>query len=222
VNAASQRLGNGIAPGSYISIYGTDMATTSAVFSTPYLPISLAGMSVSFDTANGTLPGRIHFVSPGQINVLVPWELAGQTSVKMKVIWTFDTNYWTGLMTVPVAPVSPGIFAITDVNGAVINDSNPAKRGAGLVIYANGLGAVDPQPATGEATPATAPLANTRATPTVSFGSTPAQVSFSGLTPGSIALYQVNVTVPSGASTGTQTLTLSIGGQSVTMNIPMA
>jgi uncharacterized protein (TIGR03437 family) len=44
-------------------------------------------------------------------------------------------------------------------------------------------------------------------------------VLFNGLTPGSVALYQVNAAVPSGAPTGTQALTLSIGGQSATVNV---
>ena len=222
VNAASQKLGNGIAPGSYISIYGTDLATTSGVFATPYLPLSVASVSVSFDAANGSWPGRIHFVSPGQVNVFVPWELQGQTSAQMKVIWTFDTNYWTGLVTVPVSSYSPGIFAVTDAAGARIDAGNPAKRGGSIVIYANGLGAVDPQPATGDPTPSTTPLANTKTNPTVTIGSTAGQVLFSGLTPGLVGLYQVNVSIPAGASAGSQTLTLSIGGQSVTLSIPVA
>ena len=42
---------------------------------------------------------------------------------------------------------------------------------------------------------------------------------FSGLTPGFVGLYQVNVAVPSDAPTGTQPLKLSIGGQDVTVNV---
>jgi uncharacterized protein (TIGR03437 family) len=219
VNAASQRLGAGIAPGSYISIYGTDLATTSGVFASPYLPLSLASVSVSFDSANGSFPGRIHFVSPGQVNVFVPWELQGQTSTKIKVIWTFDTNYWTGLVTVPVSPYSPGIFAVTDAAGALVNAANPAKRGGSIVIYANGLGPVDIQPATGE--PSSASLSSSKASPTVTIGSATGQLIFSGLTPASIGLYQVNIGIPATAPSGTQTLTLTIGGQSTTMSIPV-
>jgi uncharacterized protein (TIGR03437 family) len=221
VNAASQKLGAGIAPGSYISIYGTDLATTSALFATPYLPLSLASVSVSFDAANGSFPGGIHYVSPGQVNVFVPWELTGQTSVQIKVIWTFDTNYWTGLVTVPVSTFSPGIFAVTDAFGALISSNNPAKRGGGLVIYANGLGPLDIQPATGEATASTG-LSSTTTAPTVSFGTVGATPIFSGLTPGSIGLYQVNVIVPPIGVAGQTTLNLSIGGQTVSVTIPVA
>jgi len=42
---------------------------------------------------------------------------------------------------------------------------------------------------------------------------------FSGMTPGIVGLYQVNVSVPSDAPTGTQPLKLSIGGQDVTVNL---
>ncbi|MDE3165326.1 MAG: hypothetical protein KGN36_05930, partial [Acidobacteriota bacterium] len=84
-----------------------------------------------------------------------------------------------------------------------------------------GLGPLDLQPATGQATPPTTPLANTTTSPTVTIGSAPAQVFFSGLTPGSIGLYQVNVLVPSGAPTGNQSLTLSIGNENVTITVPV-
>ena len=62
-------------------------------------------------------------------------------------------------------------------------------------------------------------LVSTTATPTVTIGGSTAGFIFSGLTPGSVGLYQVNVTVPSDAPTGTQPLKLSIGGQDVTVNV---
>ena len=180
---------------------------------------SLASVAVSFDVGSLSLPGHIHFVSPGQVNVQVPWELAGQTSVRMKV--TQSDFYPSDLVTVPLAQYSPGIFAITDSANNLISASNPAKRGSGIVIYANGLGPVDIQPASGEATPSTLPLANTKVPATVTLAGSPTQVSFSGLTPGSIGLYQVNAAIPDNTPAGTQALTLSIGGQDVTVNIPV-
>jgi uncharacterized protein (TIGR03437 family) len=57
------------------------------VFRTPYLPLSLAGVSVSFDVPSADIhaPGHVSFVSDGQINVQIPWELAGADSAIMKV-----------------------------------------------------------------------------------------------------------------------------------------
>jgi minor extracellular serine protease Vpr len=219
VNAATFQAGQGFAPGSYISIFGTDLADTVAAETTPYLPVSLASTAISFIGGGLSLPGELHFVSPGQVNVQIPWEFQGQRSVKMLISWQdFD---WTGGITVPLATYSPGIFAVTDVSGGAINAGNPAKRGAAIVIYANGLGPVDKQPASGEATPSTQPPASTTTAPAVTLGAATPQVLFSGLTPGSIGLYQVNVSIPADAPTGNQPLKLSIGGQDVTVNIPI-
>ncbi|MEO8131068.1 MAG: S8 family serine peptidase, partial [Bryobacteraceae bacterium] len=65
VNAASLQAGQGLAPGSYISIYGNNLSESTRVANTPYLPLSLAGVSVSFDIQSKkiSLPARLQFVS---------------------------------------------------------------------------------------------------------------------------------------------------------------
>jgi uncharacterized protein (TIGR03437 family) len=217
VNAATFQVGQGMAPGSYISIFGSDLSDTTLVESTQSLPVSLGLVSVSFDGGGKSLPGRFHFISPGQINVQIPWEFQGQSSVKMKV--TLYGYLWGDLYTVPLANYSPGIFAVTDgVNNAVISAANPAIRGQSIVIYANGLGPVDAAQSSGDPASATV-LTRTQVSPTVTIGDSTATVLFSGLTPGSVGLYQVNVAVPSGASAGTQPLKLSVGGQDATVNV---
>jgi len=72
VNAASNTIGQGLAPGSYISIYGSALADCVGIYSTAYLPVSLAGVFVSFSGGGISAPGHIHFVSPAQINVQIP------------------------------------------------------------------------------------------------------------------------------------------------------
>jgi minor extracellular serine protease Vpr len=54
--------------------------------------------------------------------------------------------------------------------------------------------------------------ANTKTLPTVTIGGQPATVVFSGLAPGIVGEYQVNVQVPAGISAGNQPITISIGG----------
>jgi uncharacterized protein (TIGR03437 family) len=211
-------VGQGLQPGSYISIFGSDLSDTIRVESTLSLPLSLGEVSVSFDGGGKSLPGRIHFVSPKQVNVQIPWEFQGQSSVQMKV-----TNYglFGALYTVPLASYSPGIFAVTDgANNAVISAANPAKRGPAqsIVIYANGLGPLSAPQSSGEPASSTQ-LVGTNTAPTVTIGGSTATVLFSGLTPGSVGLYQVNVSLPSDAPTGTQPLKLSIGGQDATVNL---
>jgi uncharacterized protein (TIGR03437 family) len=219
INAAPPYAAQALAPGSYISIFGSDLADASLVESTQSLPVSLGLVSVSFDGGGMSLPGHIHFVSPGQINVQIPWEFQGQESVQMKVTLLPYGYIWSALYTVPLATYSPGIFAVTDgVNNAVISASNPAKRGGSIVIYANGLGPVSMPQSSGDPASSTQ-LAYTNTPPTVTLGGGPTGPIFSGLTPGIVGLYQVNVSVPADAPTGTQPLKLSIGGKDATVNV---
>ena len=88
--------------------------------------------------------------------------------------------------------------------------SRPAARGEYISIYTTGLGAVTNQPADGA--PATG-LSPTVAQPTANIGCEgtssdvvfcPAPVLFSGLAPGFVGLYQVNVQIPNDAISGSQ------------------
>jgi uncharacterized protein (TIGR03437 family) len=219
VNTGSFQVGQGLAPGSYISIFGTSLADAIVGTPTLSLPVSVGTVSVSFDGGSLSLPGHIHFVSPGQVDVQIPWEFQGQSSVKMTVLVGYIAS---AVYTVPLNTYSPGIFefsdnghlsaAATDANGVVFTQANPAKRGQTIVLYVNGLGPVDHQPSSGEPTPQPPPLANTTVLPTVKIGNTPAHVDFSGLSPGWVGLYQVNVDVPQNAPTGLQPIVVSIGG----------
>ncbi len=216
VNAATFQAGSGMAPGSYISIFGSDLSDTNLAETTTSLPVSLGQVSVSFDGGGKSLPGHLHFISPGQVNVQVPWEYQGQTSVAMKV--TLYGYQSSDPYTVTLTTYSPGIFAVTNAAGAAITAGNPAKRGDVIVIYANGLGPVDTPQSSGDPA-STTKLVGTLAGPVVTIGGTGATVQFSGLAPGFVGLYQVNVLVPAGAPTGAQTLKLSIGGADVSVNL---
>jgi uncharacterized protein (TIGR03437 family) len=85
----------------------------------------------------------------------------------------------------------------------LVDSSNPATAGTTyILIYCTGLGAVkDNQPATGAPASLTA-QAETATTPTVTIGGVTANVSFSGLAPGYVGLYQVNALVPAGVAAG--------------------
>ncbi|MDQ6700033.1 MAG: S8 family serine peptidase [Acidobacteriota bacterium] len=221
VNAASFQVGRGLAPGSYITINGVNLSPTSRSFVTPYLPISLLGVSVSFDvpSAGISVPGRISYASDTQINVQIPWELRGQSSASMKV--TID-GISSALYTVPLSDYSPALFEFTDAGSGqliaaavqgpqIITSARPAQRGQVVSLYANGLGPVNNQPASGEPSPAQ-PLADSRVLPTVTIGGRQAPVSFSGLAPGFVGLYQLNVTVPADASAGLQPVVVTVNG----------
>jgi uncharacterized protein (TIGR03437 family) len=219
VNTGSFQVGQGLAPGSYISIFGTSLADAIVGTPTLSLPVSVGTVSVAFDGGGLSLPGHIHFVSPGQVDVQIPWEFQGQSSVQM----TLSVGYVpSAVYTVPLNSYSPGIFefsdnghlsaAATDANGVVFTQANPAKRGQTIVLYVNGLGPVDHPQTSGEPTPQPPPLANTNVLPTVKIGGAAAHVDFSGMSPGWVGLYQVNVVVPQDAAAGPQPIVVSIGG----------
>ena len=219
VNAASFAAGAAVAPGSYVAIFGSGLAESTQVENTPYLPVAINRTSVSFDTAAVSAPGHLHFATPGQVNVQVPWELQGQSSAQMKVSVADSSG---ALYSVPLTAYAPGMFEIPvggsmfaaarDENFAVITPSNPARTGHYIQLYCNGLGPLLNQPASGDPAPAS-PLATTVQTPVVTIGGQNAQVLFSGLAPTVVGLYQLNVVVPAGVS-GTVPVVINIGGAS--------
>ena len=111
-------------------------------------------------------------------------------------------------VSVAIAPTSPGIFPVTNGFGAILiantntlvgqpgsipgRASRPANPGEFITIFATGLGSVANPPATG----APASGQTTLAAPQVSVRGVQATVAFSGMAPGFVALYQVNVVVP--------------------------
>jgi len=125
-------------------------------------------------------------------------------------------------VTLTVVEVQPGIFTVNQVGtgqgivqiaGTALlaaptgPGSRPVKSGSEyLQIYGTGLGPV--VGTKGEAPPADGAVAalptlyQTKATVTATLGGMPVPVTFSGLTPTLVALYQVNVQVPAGAPTG--------------------
>jgi uncharacterized protein (TIGR03437 family) len=227
VDAASFQVGQGVAPGSYISLFGRGLSDTIDTAKTAALPLGIDNVSVSFDvaSANLSLPGRLYYVSPTQVNLQVPWELNGQSSAQIKV--TVEDSQGA-LYTLPLAQYSPAFFiagtylAARDTAGNVITASHPAIRGQSVQLYANGLGPVDNQPATGELAQPSPHLSHTLVKPTVTIGGQPAEVQFSGLAPYFSGLYQVNAVVPAGIAAGVQKVVLSINGiESPPANLPV-
>jgi uncharacterized protein (TIGR03437 family) len=176
------------------------------------------------------VPGRLQFVSDGQVNVQVPWELQGVPTASMKVsIGDSSSNVYT----VVLQDYSPAAFEYTeasssrllaaalDENFALLTSANPAKKGRAIQIYMNGLGPVDNTPPSGEIAPAT-PLARTKIVPTVTIGGKPADVVFSGLAPFNVGLYQLNVVVPADAPSGIQPVVVPANGiVAKTTNLPI-
>lgn len=187
-----------LAPGSLVTLFG----------------INLNGATVQF----GNIAAPVLYASSTQLNLQVPWELQGQSTTMVTVTANSITS---APQSIPVGAVAPGIFslgapqggqgAIVNRAGMVVDANSPAHAGDSIEIYATGLGAVTNTPQTG-ATAVANPLSYVSTYPTVTIGSVSAPVSFAGLAPGFIGLYQVNVQVPQGVAAGDAVpVMLSIG-----------
>jgi uncharacterized protein (TIGR03437 family) len=208
VSAASNAAHQPIGPGSYISIYGSNLSQTTKVAKSLPLGTELAGTRALI--AGKSVP--LYFTSTGQINAIVPFDVPVSTTQQLLV----SQN---GALSVPepvvLASAQPAVFT-RDQSGKglgvivgykahtsthfLIDEQHPVSAGDTLVIYCTGLGAVNPPVAAGSAAPGSPPSKTVNAV-TATIGGKNASVKFAGLSPGT-AVYQVNVVVPSGVAPG--------------------
>jgi uncharacterized protein (TIGR03437 family) len=191
VSAAS--FAAGLAPGGLASLFGVNLAAgASAQAASLPLPGELGGVRVLLD---GQAAGLL-YVSDTQINFYVPTGVA-EGEVSVVVANSVGTS---AAVRAIVAKTLPGLFFNPSNNlGAVI------VRGAFLEAYATGLGPVEGSAATN--------LDYTVITPSAYIDGRTAEVLFSGLAPGFVGLYQVNLRLPVGIAAGTHTLVLESNGR---------
>jgi uncharacterized protein (TIGR03437 family) len=210
-NSASYAAANQVAAGSFISIFGSQFAGASGAASTVPFPQQLDGVQVTL--AGTALP--LYYVSAGQVNAVVPY-FASQLldSSQSLVIYR---NGVPAALDVNLLGYQPGIFS-TGANGAgqgaiqnasyqLVDASHPAQSGDTILIYCQGLGPVASPPGPGAIASAGS---TTLTTPKAYIDGIPAQVVYSGLSPGSVQLYQVNAIVPQGISSGAVNVYLTV------------
>lgn len=229
VNAASFAAGAPVAVGSIVSIFGSNLATGSA--SAAKLPLG-ASLNNTRVLIGGTV-APLFFVSPAQINFLVPFEATIGTSGVMVEATGANGAVNSNPVDMTVVAAAPGIFTLTSdgqglgifvkADGTLVKASNPAKAGSVVTLYATGLGAVNPPVASGFPAPPAPSLSQTVATPVVNIGGSDATLLFSGLAPGFAGLYQLNIRVPATLAPGSNLpATLRIGttvSQTVTIAV---
>jgi len=214
LNAASfdKSAGAPLAPGQLVSIFGTNLAANLQQNDTVPLSTSLAdSVGVTF---NGITAG-LDFVSGGQINAQLPWNVlpnGGSTGTATVVVTRNGVP--SAQSVINIAPTAPGIFSIPPGAGYAIAinaadgqlsappgaiaglATHPAKAGDVLIVYATGLGPVDSPIDNGA--DSLDKLRNTIARPAVLIGGVSATVAFSGLTPQFPGVNQLNIVVPPG------------------------
>ncbi|HTS30742.1 MAG TPA: IPT/TIG domain-containing protein [Bryobacteraceae bacterium] len=221
-STAGPSTGQAVAPGSLVSIFGTNLASTTAAAGTVPLSTTLSGVGVTVNN----IAAPIQFISAGQINIQLPWEVT-PSATSAQVVVTRDDGMISAPANVTVAASAPAIFSIGGQAIALNSDgslaapaggipgiaTHPAKIGdpGGLAILATGLGAVD-QPIVDGAN--SADMTRNALTPvTVMIGGVAAQVTFSGLSPQFVGINQINVIIPPGTPTGNAvTLQIQVNG----------
>lgn len=184
-----------ISPGDVIEIYGQNLTSGSTMVANySNWPLRLAGARVR---VNGT-DAPILYASPGQINVQIPYGTP---------LGTAQIAVGTGVAATTVAAASPKIYAVTGTSSTI-------------TLWASGLGEVQPAVPTGSLSLLTV-LSETIARPVVRLNGTPANVKFSGIAPGWVGLYQVNVDRPAGMS-GNVDVVLEIGGAMASLSAELA
>jgi uncharacterized protein (TIGR03437 family) len=158
------------------------------------LPTTLAGVRVFFND----IPAPLFFARSDQLNVQVPFEVAGLDTVEMRVEYKGAAS---SFVQVAVRPTHPGIFSSV-LNGDLSPNSeeNPESAGGTVVLYVTGQGSVNPSLTTGQPGPATPPFPKPEAQVRVFVNGEPATVDFNGLAPWLVGLLQVNVILPGNVS----------------------
>jgi uncharacterized protein (TIGR03437 family) len=206
VNLASPAAG--IAPGSLISIYGSNLAAAVAAAPATPLPNLLGGVSVE---VNG-IPAPLLYVSPTQINAQIPYEAPpGYATIVVDVSGAARTG-----VVIQTSPVSPGVWTNPGNSYALAININDGSVGAPLVpgtyatVYLTGQGALSQPIPTGGAAPSS-PLVSPAGSIGVTIGGVAAKNVACAMAPYLVGVLQVNFQVPEVAA-GDQPLSVLVGG----------
>ena len=222
-------------PGSWIEIYGSNLAASTqqwgnSDFTGVNAPTALGGTKV---TVAGQ-PAFVEYISPTQVNVQVPLGVpSGSQSLEVT-----NAAGSSAPFAVNVVADQPGLLATPafNINGtqyavALFSDGVtfalppgaiagvPSRRprpGDTITLYGIGFSAVNPNIPPGQITnqinSLVAPL-------TVALGVNSANVTYDGLAPNYVGLYQFNVVVPSIAASDQVPLTFTLGGAAGTQKL---
>ena len=205
-------IGAPLAPGTIVQIYGTGLAAQTIPNTTIPLATTLGGTSVIV----GGVQAPLFFVSAGQVNAQIPFELTPGQAYQVIVS---NNGALTTPQTIQATAVTPGVASLASgyanaqhgSDSSLITDASPAKPGEYIVIYLAGMGATTVPVISGAGAPSS-PLAQTSADPVITLNSEPVPFLFSGLTPGLAGLYQINLQVPADAPDGDLTLLVTQPG----------
>jgi uncharacterized protein (TIGR03437 family) len=203
VNAADNQVGS-LAPNTIATLYGRFLARGTKALSPDdvrggVLPTVLPGTGVR--VLVGGLPANMYYVSPGQINFLVPPVLLpGKVNLQLVIDGLAGPS-----VPVELPPASPALFQLdlenavaTRPDGSVVTPESPARPGDIVILYATGLGQTTP-PIVYNQLPASAAWLRQKADFLLTLDGTRLAadcILYAGIAPGFAGLYQINVALP--------------------------
>ena len=208
------------APGGLISVFGTNLSSSTQQPAGLPLPTSLGGATLQL-VSGEALP--LWYVSPTQINAQLPYDVpTGQVQIivvtgagKSNIDTITITDCAPKIFTLDFSGQGPGIVTATDYR--VLSAANPAGPGQTIILWMNSMGATSGNPVAGQPAPGSSPGSQPSVmteTVTATVDGIPANVTFAGLSPGSTGLYQVNVQAPFAVITGPVTIQVTAGNVS--------
>ncbi len=213
------------APGSIISIFGSNLASGSAVGGAAPLPRQLLGTSVTI----GNIPAPLLLVSSGQINAQVPFEIQPGSTVNVVVR---TENGLSRAEPLQVVTAAPGIYTVNGggagsvlafhANGILVGDASPALPGEAISILVNGMGSTLTSDTAGTlVTGENGAGQTTIVSASVSIGGSAARVISSVAEIGAVGRYRITVSVPD-LTAGEKAIVVSAAGkasQSAGLNV---
>lgn len=193
-----------LAPNTFATIYGANLAYVTKAISSDdirggVLPTVLIGTGVRVLVNH--LPANIYYVSPTQINLLIPACLnPGPAEIQL----ILDANAGPAI-TVTLSASAPAFFQLdaqnvvaTLLDGSVITKDNPARADDWVILYANGLGQTNPPAIYGQIPYGAAPL-DKPSEFSLTLNGVPvdaSRIGYVGAAPGYAGLFQINLKLP--------------------------
>jgi len=211
-----------LAPGELVTLwglrFGPETGASIQFDSSKKIATTLAGVRVFFDE----FPAPILYAQSQQINVQVPWELAGKNTAQMHVEYN-GVSTRTGVVT--LLPSAPGLFpakygspqgAILNQDGSPNSAANPAAAGSVVSLFGTGGGTTSPASVTGGLAPITPNTTLEQQTTVILDNTLSITPEYAGVAPTlTSGLFQINFRIPqSVAPLATHRVDVKIGNGS--------
>jgi uncharacterized protein (TIGR03437 family) len=228
VTSAATFVSGAVSPGLIATFFGANIgpaaAAVSSVGTDGKLPTTLAQTRVLFDGVAAPLI----FVSSGQINLIVPYGVAGKTTTQAAVEYQ---GVASNPITLQVVEAQPGLVSAKSSGrgqGAILNEdnslnssANPARRQHIVVLFGTGEGATEPAGVDGLV--ATSVYPKPKLPVKVKINGFDAEVIYAGAAPTLVAgVLQINVRIPAGVLDGDATVQVFVGNNQSPATVTVA